>query len=137
MTPMTEQNFSTTKAGRIAYWIATAWLSLAMLSSGVLQLINYEEGVKDIIQMGYPGYFLALIGAWKILGVITILIPKFTLLKEWAYAGFFFVATGALYSHIAVDHPATEFFGPLLLLVLVAVSWYLRPANRKVMVARQ
>jgi hypothetical protein len=132
---MTQQNFATGKAGKITYWIATVWLSLGMLASGILQLINYEEGVKDILQMGYPGYFLTFMGIWKILGVITILIPRFPVLKEWAYAGFFFVASGALFSHVVVGHPVTEFFGPLLLLILVAVSWYLRPPGRKVAMA--
>jgi hypothetical protein len=82
--------------------------------------------------LGYPLYFLTLLAVWKFLGVITILIPKFTLLKEWAYAGFFFAMTGAIYSHIASGDAVKELFPPLLLLVLTMVSWYFRPANRKV-----
>lgn len=121
------------KRDKIIYWIATIWLALGMLSTGIVQLINLEEEVAVTIQqLGYPIYFLTIIGIWKILGVVAILIPKFTLLKEWAYAGFFFVVSGAIFSHIASGDSANELFGPLLLLVLTVVSWYFRPADRKV-----
>ena len=65
-------------------------------------------------------------------GVIAILIPKFPLLKEWAYAGFFFSMSGALYSHIASGNSGSDLFGPSLLLVLTVVSWYFRPPHRKI-----
>jgi hypothetical protein len=81
--------------------------------------------------MGYPGYFLSIIGLWKILGVVAILIPKFPLLKEWAYAGFFFCMSGALFSHIALGSPMKDIFPPVLLLVLIIISWYFRPLSRK------
>ena len=68
------------------------------------------------------------------LGVVAVLIPKYPLLKEWAYAGFFFSMSGAIFSHAAVGDNATEFFGPALLLVLTVVSWYFRPAERKISV---
>ena len=123
------------KRNKIIYWIATIWLSLGMMSTGIVQLINMKEEVQYMLDMGYPAYFLTIIGAWKMLGVITILLPRFPLLKEWAYAGFFFIASGALLSHIAVGNPAVELFGPSLLLVLTIISWYFRPANRKINLA--
>jgi uncharacterized membrane protein YphA (DoxX/SURF4 family) len=116
---------------KIIYWIATIWLALGMTSTGIVQLIKKGEEVEMMLRLGYPDYFLTLLGAWKILGVIAILVPKFPLLKEWAYAGFFFVATGAIFSHAAVGDPGMEYFGPTLLLVLTIVSWYFRPADRK------
>jgi DoxX-like protein len=66
------------------------------------------------------------------LGVVALLIPKFPLLKEWAYAGFFFIMTGAIFSHIAIGDTATEILPSLLLLLLTVTSWYFRPANRKI-----
>lgn len=114
------------------YWIATIWLSLGMLSTGMVQLLKVKEDVDFIIKLGYPVYFLTILGIWKILGVITVLMPKFTLLKEWAYAGFFFAMSGAICSHIAVGSPVSEIFPSLLLLVLTILSWYLRPANRRI-----
>lgn len=126
-----------TKRNKIIYWIATIWLSLGMLSSGGVQLFKVKSEIEFILQMGYPAYFLTILGAWKILGVIAVLVPKFPLLKEWAYAGFFFVATGALFSHIALNHSIKEMVGPLLLLILTIVSWYFRPANRRLVPVNQ
>ena len=120
------------KRNKIIYWIATIWLALGMTSGGVVQVLGIDEEIKFITDMGYPAYFLAILGAWKLLGVIAVLIPKFPLLKEWAYAGFFFSMSGAIFSHIAVGHAITEMLPPLLLLTLTVVSWYFRPADRKV-----
>jgi uncharacterized membrane protein YphA (DoxX/SURF4 family) len=127
-----KKTFAAGKAGRIIYWISTIWLSLGMLSTGAVQLFKIKEEVESMDHLGYPVYILNILGIWKILGVIAVLIPKFPLLKEWAYAGFFFAMTGAIYSHIAVADPAKELFGPMLLLILTVVSWYSRPANRKI-----
>lgn len=120
------------KSHKIIYWVATLWLSLGMVSSGIVQFIRLDEEVQMISRLGFPLYFLSLLAVWKFLGVITILAPKLPLLKEWAYAGFFFAMTGALYSHIAVSDAPFESFGPSLLIVLTVVSWYFRPADRKI-----
>ena len=128
-----------TKRNKIIYWISTIWLALGMLATGIQQLLKVQleealapPGVYGITQLGYPVYLLTILGVWKILGVVVLLITKFPLLKEWAYAGFFFLLTGAVYSHIAVGHPASELFPALLLLVLTVASWYFRPADRKI-----
>jgi uncharacterized membrane protein YphA (DoxX/SURF4 family) len=121
-----------TKRNKIIYWVATLWLALGMLSTGIVQLLKIKEEADMITQLGYPIYFLTLIGIWKILGIIAVLIPKFALLKEWAYAGFFFAMSGAIFSHIAANDPISEVFPPLLLLVLTIISWYFRPADKKV-----
>lgn len=119
------------KRNKIIYWIATVWLSLGMLSTGIVQLIKMKEEADMMAHLGYPLYFLTLLGIWKILGVVAVLVPKLPLLKEWAYAGFFFSMSGAVYSHIASGDVAKELFGPVLLLILTVVSWYFRPADRK------
>ena len=98
---MTQGKGSFGKAGKITYWISTIWLSLGMVSSGIVQVLHLEAETDFIIELGYPVYFLTLLGIWKILGVVAILIPKFPLLKEWAYAGFFFIMSGAIFSHLA------------------------------------
>jgi len=126
-----------TKRNKIIYWIATIWLSLGMLSTGVVQLLKTEEEVEMMTRLGYPVYFLTIIGVWKILGVIAILIPKFPLLKEWAYAGFFIAMSGAIASHLVNGDGAKELFGPALLLTLTMVSWYFRPAGRKLILVNQ
>lgn len=120
-----------TKRNKIIYWISTIWLALGMLSTGIVQLLKLKEEVIMIIKLGYPLYFLTLLGIWKMLGVVTVLLPKLPLLKEWAYAGFFFAMSGAVFSHIASGDPASEIMPSLLLLVLTVISWYFRPADRK------
>lgn len=129
-----------TKRNKIIYWIATIWLALGMISTGIVQLLKQKAGaggLDSITHLGYPTYFLTILGIWKVLGVITVLIPKFPLLKEWAYAGFFFAMSGAIFSHLAGGDSTKEFFGPILLLVLIVVSWYFRPADRKTISVNQ
>ena len=125
------------KRNKIIYWISTIWLALGMLSSGIVQLLKMKEEVDFIVQLGYPVYFLTILGIWKILGVVAVLIPKFPLLKEWAYAGFFFAMSGAVFSHIASGNSMKEIFPRLLLLILTVVSWYFRPADRKIISVNQ
>jgi len=124
-----------TKQNKIVYWVSTVLLSMAMLQSGIIQLFKIEAALYDVTtipKLGYPIYFLTILGVWKILGVITILIPKFSLLKEWAYAGFFFTLSGAAVSHIAVGDNSSEWGISLFLLILTIASWYFRPDNRKI-----
>jgi DoxX-like family len=133
-----------TKRNKIIYWISTLWLALGMLATGGLQLFKVQAegalappGVYGIRHLGYPVYLLTILGVWKILGVVAVLIPKFPLLKEWAYAGFFLLLSGAIFSHIAVGDPVVEIFPGLLLLILTVVSWYFRPADRKIIPVSQ
>ena len=127
-----------TKAKKIIYWVATGLLAMGMLGSGIQQLLRTKAMVDLITPLGYPVYFLTILGVWKILGVIAILMPRLQLLKEWAYAGFFFTMTGALVSHLACgDNGIKEILGPIMQTVFIILSWYLRPADRKVVSVNQ
>ena len=131
-----------TNRNKLIYWIATLWLALGMLSTGIVQLLKMKaegaaSGADGIAHLGYPIYFLTIIGIWKVLGVIAVLVPRFPLVKEWAYAGFFFAMSGAIFSHIAVGDPLKEIFPSSLLLILTVVSWYFRPAIRRVQFNRK
>lgn len=124
-----------TKKQKIIYWVSTLWLALGMLSTGGAQLFQAREGqggADMVARLGYPAFLLTLLGVWKILGVAAVLAPRLPLVKEWAYAGFFFAMSGALFSHVAAGDPVTELFPPVLLLVLTVISWYFRPADRKI-----
>jgi uncharacterized membrane protein YphA (DoxX/SURF4 family) len=122
-----------TKRNKIIYWIFTSLLSFGMLGSGLSQILHAKEMVDMVVSLGYPSYFLYIIGIWKILGVITILIPGFKLLKEWAYAGFFFTMTGAFISHLASgDESLKGIIGPIMQTVFIILSWYFRPPDRKI-----
>ena len=121
-----------TKRNRIIYWVTTGFLAFGMLAQGFAQIFHTKGYVDIIVHLGYPIYFLNIIGVWKILGVIAILIPRFRLVKEWAYAGFFFVMSGAVFSHIASGDSMNAMVPASVLLILIVVSWYFRPENRKI-----
>jgi len=116
----------------IWYWIITLILSFCIFSGGLAQALQVEGVLKGFKPLGYPTYFISIIGVWKMLGIIAILIPGFKLLKEWAYAGIFFVMSGAVISHIASNDISAQIVAPVLLAVFTVLSWYLRPADRKI-----
>lgn len=119
------------KKKKIGYWITTSLLCFCMLG-GIGQLFQVKEVVDGFVKLGYPAYFISIVGFWKVLAIIAILIPKFPLLKEWAYAGVFFAMTGASVSHIAVNDSTFHIIVPLLIAGLAFTSWYLRPTTRKI-----
>ena len=122
---------------KIIYWIATLWLALGMFSTGIVQLLKQQASVDAVTRLGYPAYLLTILGVWKMLGVVAVLIPGYPRLKEWTYAGVFFAMTGAAISHLVVHDPVSEIFPSVLLLTLTLVSWYFRPASRRTISADQ
>jgi hypothetical protein len=127
-----------TKTNTFIYWTSTCWLALGMVSTGMVQLLHVRSegalsppGVYGIKELGYPVYLLTILGVWKLLGAVAVLIPRFPVLKEWAYAGFFFLTTGAIASHLATEHPLAAMWPAALLLALTMISWYFRPASRR------
>ena len=118
------------KIKNIAYWITTILGPASFVIGGVLNLTHSEQVVSAMNHLGYPMYFASLLGLWKLLGAIAIVVPGFPRLKEWAYAGFFFDLTAAAVSHAAVGDSAGDIIAPVVFLALVLASWALRPASR-------
>jgi hypothetical protein len=103
-----------------------------MVASGILQLIQQKDEVVFMAALGYPAYFLSIIGAWKLLGVIAVLAPKYPLVKRVAHMqGFFLTMTGAFFSHIGSGDTFGEMFPAILLTALIVISWYFRPESRR------
>ncbi|MGN6181632.1 MAG: DoxX family protein [Mucilaginibacter sp.] len=125
------------KRKQIWYWIITVILSFCIFTGGLFQALQVKGVVQGFKPLGYPTYFISIIGIWKMLGIIAILAPKFKLLKEWAYAGIFFTMTGAVISHIASSNISVQIIAPVVLAVFTVLSWYLRPADRKISWANQ
>lgn len=119
------------KRKKIIYWVFTLWMSLGMVSTGIVQVSGAAAEVDRVQHLGYPVYLLHLLGACKLLGVVAVLLPKLPVWKEWAYAGFFFTLAGALFSHLVMGDPFKDTFPSVLLLILTAISWLFRPADRK------
>jgi DoxX-like family len=120
----------TTKTKAIGYWATTGLLALSMGGGGAAQLAHAKDNVEGIVHLGYPVYFLTILGIWKLLGVAALLAPGLPRLKEWAYAGFFFAMTGATASHLACGDPTWHSLVTVTLCGLTVASWALRPASR-------
>jgi hypothetical protein len=121
----------------IWYWIITIILSFCIFTGGLFQALQVKGVVQGFKPLGYPTYFISIIGIWKMLGIIAILAPKFKLLKEWAYAGIFFTMTGAVISHVASGDASVQIIAPIVLAIFTVLSWYLRPAERKISLTYQ
>jgi uncharacterized membrane protein YphA (DoxX/SURF4 family) len=119
------------KAQTVGYWICTALIALAFLSGGAGELLRAPQVVEGMTHLGYPVYFVVILGIWKLLGGVAILLPGFPLLKEWAYAGMIFDLTGASASHVASGDDVRHILVPLVLAALVVASWALRPEGRR------
>jgi DoxX-like family len=122
------------KAKSITYWATTILVAAPIGSGGVGQLAQFHANPHGIVPvLGYPMYFFAILGFWKVLGAIAILVPRFPRLKEWAYAGIFFDLTGAAASCAAVGGYGAYAFhvlAPLIIAGFTVASWALRPESR-------
>src|SRR6266850_292940 len=120
----------TTKPRTIGYWAATGLIAAAFLAGGAAELTSAPDVVATTLALGYPAYVLTILGIWKVLSVPALLAPRLPRLKEWAYAGVFFDLTGAAASHAFSGDSAGKIATPLLLLLIAAMSWALRPSSR-------
>jgi hypothetical protein len=116
----------------IGYWVVTVLAALLFAAPGTALVTGVPHFAADMAHLGYPGYFGTFLGIWKILGAVAILIPGFALLKEWAYAGMLFDISGALASRAAMGDGGVAIIVPIAIAVVVAASWALRPADRRV-----
>ncbi|OAQ41944.1 DoxX-like family protein [Pedobacter psychrophilus] len=119
------------KSKTIAFWTVTGFLCFGMTLGGSGQLYRASFNVDGIVHLGFPVYLLTIIGLWKILAVVAILIPKYLLLKEWAYSGLFFLLSGGVVSHFASGDGILEALPVFMFMCLTVISWYLRPADRR------
>lgn len=119
------------KAAKIAYWIFTILMIILMLFSAVSGFTKNPDGEAMMQHIGYPMNVLKLLGVAKILGVIAILVPGYPRLKEWAYAGFVFDLTGALYAGLATGDPLLQWSFIIFGLILVFGSYFLYHKIRK------
>ncbi|MFY9852365.1 MAG: DoxX family protein [Terracidiphilus sp.] len=124
------------KAKTIAYWTTTGLVAFFIGPGGLTQIAQYVGKPHGVVPvLGYPMYFFAILGIWKALGAIAILVPRFPRLKEWAYAGIFFDLTGAAASCIAVGGYGAYGFhvlAPLIICGFTVASWALRPGSRTI-----
>lgn len=113
------------------YWISTGLFCAVLGFSSVMHGFRIGPMLESMTALGYPSYFMIILGVAKFLGVVALLVPGKALLKEWAYAGFAFNLLGATATHAFVADPLTEFVGPVTLLAIGAVSYLSRPEDRR------
>jgi len=113
------------------YWGTTGLAALALLGGGFGQVSRSPEMVENMLKLGYPVYFMVIIGTWKLLAALALVVPGAPRLKEWAYAGLTFLLTGAFVSHLAAGDPLANSIAPLAILGLVLTSMVTRPDSRK------
>ena len=116
---------------RVAYWVCTALVVFFIGSGGLAYVMRVPDVVAGVVALGFPVYFIVLLGVWKVLGSIASLVPGFPLIKEWAYAGIMIDLTGAAVASMATGGAWWHAAAPLLIAVLVIASWALRPESRR------
>lgn len=114
----------------VAYWLTTAVIAFVMVSGGAAELARLQPTTEGMLKLGYPPYVMTILGVWKLLGAIVLLVPALPRLKEWAYAGIVFSMTGAVASHVAVGDSARHVLVPAIFALVAIGSWAFRPAAR-------
>ncbi|MBD2872496.1 DoxX family protein [Paenibacillus arenilitoris] len=115
----------------IAYWTVTLLLAAAITLSGIGQLMQLGGNIELVTNLGYPLYVMTILGIWKVLGAVALVVPGFPRLKEWAHAGIFFLMTGAAFSHALANDSGFSIILPLSYAALNIASWALRPKSRR------
>src|ERR1041384_5915586 len=113
------------------YWVTTGLLALVLLYGAGVELTRQSSIMNVLAYLGYPTYLATILGVWKILGAIALLVPGWPRIKEWAYAGVFFNMTGAAMSHLATADAAWHMFVTVAFAGLTLASCALRPASRR------
>ena len=119
------------RSGNIAYWICTGLLAAFMAISSIPDLLGVPQALTVFERLGYPAYLLPFLGIAKLFGVAALLAPGWPRIKEWAYAGFAFDSLGALYSHVYVGDPFSQWWGALLGFVLLVSSYLMFDARQR------
>jgi hypothetical protein len=118
---------------KIGYWISTG-LASVMLLFALSYLTGNEQVTTGFAKAGYPQHLRIVLGIAKPAAAVVLLLPGLALLKEWAYAGVTITWIMASISAYASGEPAQIWSLPLVLLVLLGVSYVTRPPDRRLTV---
>jgi hypothetical protein len=119
---------------KVVYWGSTGVIAV-MLLFALSYLTGSEQVTSGFAKAGYPQHLRIVLGIVKPVAAIVLLMPGFTLLKEWAYAGVTFAWVMAAISAYASGEPVQVWIMPLGLLVFLAISYVTRPPGRRVVAA--
>jgi uncharacterized membrane protein YphA (DoxX/SURF4 family) len=135
MKTIKNSNKNTSGALKTIYWVATIIIAISFFVTGVGNLMPFEHIAREMSHLGYPQYFLKILGTWKIFGAVAIIFPGMPRIREWAYAGMVFDLTGAAFSRSAAGDSVIMVIVPIAIVSLVAISWALVPkGNEKIII---
>jgi hypothetical protein len=118
------------KAKAVGYWVSTGLVAFTLIPACIFQVSRNPQSVEGFAHLGYPVYFVMMLGVWKGLGAMALLAPGMPRVKEWAYAGVFFDYTSATVSHAASGDSVFHIVAPLVCVGILYASWALRPPSR-------
>ena len=121
----------------LVYKVITILLAVIFIRQGVEQILLTEHIIEEYAPSGLPNYMFQLMGVGKILAAIAIISGVFIAFKknikwvvEWAYAGLFFILTGALVAHIVIGWEMGHLVSiPIIMALLLFSAHYWR--NKK------
>jgi hypothetical protein len=113
------------------YWVSTFYIVVTSLWGGVIDMLHAPPLYDELLRLGYPPHFSTLLGVWKVLGAVALIVPRYPLVKEWAYAGMFIDFSSAIVAYASVDAGVASYIGPVLSMSALIASWYLRPQSRR------
>ena len=117
------------KLNTTIYYISTGLLTLLMLFSVSMYFFKHDEITVMFTNFGYPTYIIYPYGVAKLLGLFALWNPNFKILKEWAYAGFFFAFILAFFAHYMIGDG--EQMGALIAFILLIVSYIFNKKKTK------
>jgi hypothetical protein len=115
----------------IAFWATTFIIVFELVAGSVWNLLAIEWNVVQLRHLGYPAFLVYILGVWHVGAAVVIVAPRLPLIKEWAYAGCFFLWSGAVTSHLSVGDGPETWLVPLIFATCAVASWLLRPADRR------
>lgn len=121
----------------IFYWVCTGLLIPGVGIGSVSELLGNEKSVEIVTSLGYPAYLSPFLAVARLLALLVIFVPKFSRLKEWAYAGLAFDLIGAIYSLLAVGNPFAYVIIPAIILALLFSSYILHHKRQQLHIANR
>jgi len=109
---------------KIGYWLVTALMCALFLFSATMYFTKTEMVQGFFTSLGFPTWIVIPLAIAKVLGIVAVLTDKSQLLREWAYAGFFFDTVLATSAHIAANDGAHIMSMAGIILVLLSRFLY-------------
>lgn len=109
------------KTVKILYWVTTGLIALFELSGAFF--MNSEMAIAGMHHLGLPDWFRWEVSIGHVIGGILIIVPVSKRIKEWTYVAFGIDFISAFIAYAAVDGLSANLFSPLLMFILLVISY--------------